>query len=170
MIELKCKECDTGIFRVEDIAGGLGKLPLRLTCHICGIEYIVKLDENGNPAVFNRKGRAKWGKMEIAGLKELEPAPGPEELAPEPVEPAVVATEPEDMPAPGPEELTEEEATPAPSAEAPTEEHPEQAAAEKPEGEKSIDEVAAEDTLPEVGKGEAGEAEAEQESAEEEVE
>lgn len=90
MIELKCKGCDTGLFRVEDIARGLGKLPLRLTCHICGIQYIVKPDENGSPAVFYRKSRARWREMEIAGLKG-KPAPEPT------------------MPAPGSEESTEEQ-------------------------------------------------------------
>ena len=74
MIELKCKACDTGLFAVENIAG-LGKLPLRITCHICGIQYVVKLNENGSPAVFNRKGRGRWRKMEVRGLKEIEPAP-----------------------------------------------------------------------------------------------
>lgn len=68
MIELKCKGCDTGLFRVEDIAK-LGKLPLRLTCHICGLQYIVKIDkESGSPAVFYRKGRGRWRKVELAGL------------------------------------------------------------------------------------------------------
>ena len=108
MIELKCRRCDTGIFRVEDIARGLGKFPLRLTCHICGIQYIVKLDENGSPAVFYRKGGQRWRKMEIKGLKEIEPAPGPEEPAGEkPVE--AEATEPPTVPAaPGTGDLTPE--------------------------------------------------------------
>jgi len=143
MIELKCKACDTGLFAVENIAQ-VGKLPLRITCHICGTEYIVKLDKNGSPAVFYRKGREPWRKMEIRGLKEIEPAPGLEELVPETVAPAPgseVTPELEDVSAPGPEE--------------PTEEPPEEVAAEKPEGVESGNE----DTLPEVG--------ADQESAEE---
>lgn len=126
MIELKCKRCDTGLFKVEDIARGLGKLPLRLTCHICGIQYIVKLDENGSPAVFYRKSGQRWRKMEIAGLKEIEPAPGPEVTGGE-KEPAPGTEEPagdEIEPAPSPEESTTspEKPTPEPAPEGTAEE------------------------------------------------
>jgi len=116
IIELKCTACDTGLFKVETIAG-LGKLPLKITCHICGRQYIVKLDENGSPAVFYRN----WRKLEIAGLEPIESAPGPE------VTPEGPAEEPSEQPAVG-----EWEAEPGEPAEAPTEEPPEQVAAEEP--------------------------------------
>lgn len=99
IIELKCKRCDTGIFKVEDIARGLGKLPLRLTCHICGMQYIVKPDETGRPAVFYRKYRERYRKMEVPGLGPApEPAPAEEPPAPEPEE------SPEEVPEPLPEQ------------------------------------------------------------------
>lgn len=102
MIKLDCRRCSTGIFMFDDI-NGFGNLPKRWACHICGMQYIVKLDENGRPAVFYRQGKGRWRKMDIAGLK---PAVLPAE--PEVIEPAPKPIEP----APSPEELA---AAPLPS-------------------------------------------------------
>jgi len=68
MIKLECKKCATGIFNVEKI-NALGNLPKRWTCHICGMLYILKLDENDTPAVFYKKTKKhSWKKLEIRGL------------------------------------------------------------------------------------------------------
>lgn len=69
MIKLDCRSCATGIFNVGKL-NELGNLPKRWTCHICGMQYVLKLDEDGSPAVFFRKGRGRWRKMKVEGLKE----------------------------------------------------------------------------------------------------
>lgn len=63
MLELECKVCHTGIFRVDSVSG-LGNLPQTFTCHICGAKYTAEVTKAGELLVYEGELRKSEPKVE----------------------------------------------------------------------------------------------------------